>query len=308
MRGGGGDILLYYNPTIDEPNKCIIIKKKRLGFRDDLYLFFHKDIKPDDIQKFVRRAMGLADDVSFTPEFKPQNSSDAKYKLNDLFIKLSGRLISYSTIESGYLQRDEKNKDKEVVTSTKHKITPETSAPSIKKWEDVMSILGFSENEPFQNTYTVLSSYVAERGHSFITISIDTAQTKEKRRLQSDCYTIISDSGVININDKNTIEKLKVKLREYSKHISDIAMSYNATFTNKTVSKFIRDTYLPLGSEYTHVMYETHVRELNKIIENIKNSEEYKKLPSHCQKFLDSNELTMFNTIDEIVRLARSGS
>ena len=93
MRGGAGDILLYYEPGVNPP-KCVIIKEKLTGRRDNLYLFFVANITLDEVKSYVCKAMGLDEKiVQFEPGFEQKKNDDReskgtlKYKSNDLFIK-----------------------------------------------------------------------------------------------------------------------------------------------------------------------------------------------------------------------------
>jgi hypothetical protein len=306
MRGGAdGDILsVHANKTISEPNKCIIIKKKRLGFRDDLYLFFRKDMTLDDIQKFVRDAMGLADDVSFTPKFVPRTTDDTKYKLNDLFIKLSGT-ISYSTIESGYLQRDKQSKYKEVVTSTKHKIMLQSSAaPEIKKWEDVMSKLGF-EVYNYMFDWLEVTSHTAEDGYYITTHYQKSKQEAQKSKSDSDCR--ISTNNSINMNVRGNIMNVKKKIDNWLPTIEQIT-SENKTYhhmtkeANSTATKQHLDTFKGATGDYktSAEKYDSDVRDLRTQLSTIKNDSDYKALPQQCKELYES-QFTKYRTIDEIV-------
>jgi hypothetical protein len=308
MRGGAhGDISLYSLPKISKP-ECIILKKVRIGFRDDLYLFFHKDITSDKILTIVRLAMGLDD--SFTSEFVPKYTDNTNYdELNDLFIKLSG-IMSYSTIESGYLHRDKNSKYNEVVTLKKHKITLQSSAPEIKKWDVVISKLGFSENKSFQDTgysdETVISRYLAEGGYGFIKSSID----RQVQQVQSDCKTKINKTGVIHIHYKENIRDAEKKIGKWpgvierlAKINKSITKDDGLPITKEENSKEIRnhlDSLKNAREQYSAYDYDSNVYELRKILNAIKDSEQYQALSQEC-KDLYETEYPKYKTIDEIV-------
>jgi hypothetical protein len=297
MRGGANDVSLY--GTKDQPTKCIIIKKKNVGFRDDLYLFFARDISLEDITKFVRDAMGLDDSVSFTPEFVPQKSSDLRHKSNDLFIKLSG-FVSYSNISSGYLQRDTAHADKAVVTSTDHNITSQSSpkSPNITNWKDVLSKLGFTE---YFFSYIKLTNDTAEGGYSSITYEKQRQLEHQQSRRETECRRNITD--VIGINRNKNIREVKKEIGKWPEFIQKMALEKKSVIgiNGKPITKEENSKAIQKHLEEFQPDYDSNVLELRKSIGNIQEYDpKYQALSDEC-KSLFKSEYSEYNTIDEIV-------
>jgi hypothetical protein len=311
MRGGADDVSLYGDGSIDQPTKCIIIKKKKVGFRDDLYLFFVKDITLKDITKFVRDAMGLDDSVSFTPEFVLRTASDPTHKLNDLFIKLSGAM-SYSNISSGYLQREKTSADKAVDTSTNHNITSQSS-PKITNWKDVLLKLGFIE---YFFRYSKLTNSTAEEGYSSITFDKTDKQRKEQSSRETQCGMQITRA--IGIHRSKNIREAKKKIGNWPKFIQQMASENKSVIgidgkpiTKEENSEAIKkhlDTFKTAREEYSAYEYDSNVLELRKILGNFQEYDpNYKALSDEC-KSLFKSEYPEHKTIDEIVSQFYSSS
>jgi len=296
MRGGADDVSLYGDGSIDQPTKCIIIKKKKVGFRDDLYLFFVKDITLEEITKFVRDAMGLDDSVSFTPEFVLRTASDPTHKLNDLFIKLSGAM-SYSNISSGYLQREKTSADKAVDTSTNHKITSQSS-PKITNWKDVLKKLGFIE---YFFRYIKLTNSTAEEGYSSITFDKKDIQQRQQSSRETQCRMKITD--VIGINRSKNIREMKKKIGKWPEFIQKMALAKKSVIgiNGKPITKEENSKAIQKHLDEFQPDYDSNVRELRKSIGNIQEYDpDYKALSDECKSLFES-EYSEYNTIDEIV-------
>ena len=300
MRGGAGDLLLYYEPGVN-PQKCIIIKEKLTGRRDNLYLFFAADIKLDEVKSYVCKAMGLADSVKFEPKFEPKNSDNKSFKLNNLFVRLSG-MLSYTTIESGYLQRGDDVKHKHLVTSTKHKITPElTSASEIKSWEVVVrDKLQFQQYKDFQ--YVELTSHVAENGYFYIGYEFRPAQETAEDACRKQIDTLMDKS------DHNYIGRMKNKIMETTKSLKEQIRINKLTNKNNAVHAPELINFFKNNAEYS---LDENITDLKSFYDRFKYRATINKvvLSPECLKVLESYlGLTGLKTIEEMVDEAYAGN
>lgn len=294
MRGGGNNLSLYYESNI-LPSKCFIIKKEALG-RDDLYLFFAADISLEDIQEYVCNAIGLdTTTVTFEPEFNPQKPTNTSFKLNNLFVKLSG-WTSYSTIESGYLTRvdniNDKEQHKNVVISTKHKtiMNAASSAPEIKKWQEVFKNLKTHGHVFlfFKDKELGLSSYVAEDECSYI-------EYRKREAEKNKCSSIIRN---MNTNIKNNMYELQRKIGRWPERIEINAKPGNKSIPKEEIVKYIRE-YLR-GFNYDN--YDDDVRELKNLFDFIKQMPEYQDSSPFCKEWVETElGFKQYKTIEEIV-------
>jgi hypothetical protein len=99
MKGGVHESLKVYviQKELGYP-KCFIIREKST-LKDTIYLFFHSQMTPTEIEEFVCAATGL--DVDTVNNLKLHSTSSENKAFNDVFVKLSGNL-SYS-LSSGVL-------------------------------------------------------------------------------------------------------------------------------------------------------------------------------------------------------------
>ena len=299
MRGGAGDILLYYKPGVNPPN-CIIIKEKLTGRKDNLYLFFAANITSDQVTDYVCKAMGLADSVKFKPEFEPQKNDDMdsngrrKYGLNNLFVRLRG-VFSYTTIESGYLQRGDNTRYNVLVTSKEHKITPElTSASEIKSWEVVVrDKLQFQQYKDFQ--YVELTSHVAEQGYFLIGYEFRPAQETAEDACRKQMSNILGRHRI------DAIKEAKQRIGNWPDNIKkSVAMMFNQKMSKKEAEGYI-NTYLTANYNSD---YDSDVRKLRNYYDELTS-----KLSPECEEELKSHlGLDKFKTIQEMVDEAYAGN
>jgi hypothetical protein len=255
---------------------------------------------------------------SFTPEFEPRTISSDKDNLNNLFIKLSG-ITSYSTIESGYLQRHEKIKYKELVTTREHNITSlQSSAPEINDWKVVISNLNF---EKYERDYEELNTYTAEEGYFTITYdkkrrqkekekekeTNDKNHTQNEEEEESDDSCLSSVNRIINPGTKQSIAVKEMKINFWQKRIKEMALNYkdNEIPYDKAINKI--KSYLNLFKELkdedrtSASDYDLDVNELRRILDTIKQNPKYQALSDYCQKLYETQFITKYKTIDEIV-------
>jgi len=299
MRGGASKLLLYYNPSV-KPPKCFIIKEEKRVGKDNLYLFFDAEITSDEIKKYLCSAMGLDTAVTFDPEFKPQKND--QYKSNDLFIKLSG-MISYSTIESGYLQRDKSVENKALVTTTKHKITLGlTSASEIKSWEVVVNNLTFEEYTDSFN-YGEVTSSVAESGYNNIVDKFKKDEEKKQSKVIADCkekreVSMINGELIViykmikTISDWSSIIKKELQTMRGSNIDKETAIN--------SIESLLRDN---------EIDYDLYVGKLKEKYDVIKRRIIINGITKECDKELKSYlRLTGLKTIKEMVNEAYDGN
>lgn len=297
MRGGANGIKLYYEPAISPP-RCIIIKEGVRGRRDPLYLFFAMDITPNEINDYVRSAMGLEKSATFEPQFIAKPNENTKLKLDDLFVNLSG-MLEYS-IESGYLQRTNEQKYKRLNTSKNHKIA---SPPKITKWEQVLDNLKqkgheFIEYKPFSQIYNGISSDVAEEGY-YSAMFGQKSDEKDRIRVQNDnCDKRI---GTVNINIKGNIDKAKEKLYRWSTLIKDAVLD----LPGETKDDFIvrMNGHMNGFDEFksSNSNYNSTINDLRSSVETLKVSVDYNRLPDECKRRFDElYNISMYKTIEEI--------
>ncbi len=265
MRGGAeDDILLFYEPNVN-PLKCVIIKERLTGRRDNLYLFFAADITLDEVKSYVCKAMGLdKEKVQFEPEFVTQKD-DEKYstgeprnKLNNLFIKLSG-LLSYSTIRSGYLKRDDKSIYKALVTSNEHIITSGlTPGSKINSWDVVVKNLGFEKGHvEYDKIYNDVSSRVAEDGYYTANNIHISAQKEATRAAYRDCV------NKIHPNIRENVFDVKKRLANWPDIIKEaVPRMKKGGFTRKDAETAISDS---LKANNTYSLPEKYDMDVNEL-------------------------------------------
>ena len=145
MKGGVHQNLKVYiiQKKLGKP-KCFIIKKARMGFRDDIYLFFDKFLGQAEIKEFVCAAMGAESTAHIEPALDIKKSREGE-AFNNLFIRLRG-FKSYS-IESGLLSSNQTISEGSFTT---HTISGTDT--KIEKWEEVIKKL--EEKSKTKQDYT----------------------------------------------------------------------------------------------------------------------------------------------------------
>lgn len=306
MRGGAKDnILMFYEPNVN-PLRCVIIKEKLTGWRDNLYLFFAADITLDEVKSYVCKAMGLdKEKVQFEPEFVTQKD-DEKYstgepinKLNNLFIKLSG-LLSYSTIRSGYLKRDDKSIYKALVTSNEHRITSGlTPGSKINSWDVVVKNLGFEKGHvEYGEIYYDVSSHVAEHGY-YTANNIHISAQEEATRAREEATRAAYEDCVskINSNIREIVSDVKKRLVNWPDIIKEaVPRMKRGGFTRKEAETAIDNS---LKANNTYSLPEKYNMDVNKLRTLYADTKD--EFPPDCKQALESYfGLTNIKTIKEM--------
>lgn len=298
MRGGANDIKLYYEPAISPP-RCIIIKEGVRGRRDPLYLFFAMDITPNEINDYVRSAMGL-ESATFEPQFIEKPNENTDLKLNDLFVKLGSMsdMFSYSSINSGYLQRTKEKENEKPVASNTHKVS---SLPKITKWEQILDNLKqkdheFIEYKPFSENYTHISRYVAENGYSWV---MSKQGWVKEANIRAQEYKCDKQIGPVNINMKNSINAAIERLHNLPVIIKEAAV--RSVRENTDRETFITQINNHIKNTNQNFNYDTTIREITGLFESLKTHVNYDTLPDVCKRRFDERyDKSEYRTIEEL--------